>query len=48
MGGAEQALLQRIREGRLVEGPEHATERYLEGLKRTLVVSAGLGGHGAG
>ncbi len=37
---AEQVLLQRIREGRLVEGPEHATERYLEGLKRTLVVSA--------
>ncbi|MDR7617744.1 MAG: Phenylacetic acid catabolic protein, partial [Armatimonadota bacterium] len=36
----DSALLQRIQEGRLVEGPEHATERYLEGLKRTLVVSA--------
>ena len=32
-------LLERIRQGRLVEGPEHASERYLEGLKRTLVVS---------
>lgn len=32
-------LLERIRQGKLVEGPEHANERYLEGLKRTLVVS---------
>lgn len=33
-------LLTGIRQGRLVEGPEHVSERYLEGLKRTLVVSA--------
>lgn len=36
----EEALLQRIRVGKLIEGPEHATERYLESLKRTLIVSA--------
>ncbi|BCP67632.1 Phenylacetic acid catabolic protein [Thermus thermophilus] len=36
----EEALLERIRSGRLIEGPEYATERYLEGLKRTLIVSA--------
>lgn len=35
----ETELLERIRAGKLVEGPEHATERYLAGLKRTLVVS---------
>ncbi len=33
-------LLERIKLGKLVEGPEHANERYLEGLKRTLIVSA--------
>jgi ring-1,2-phenylacetyl-CoA epoxidase subunit PaaA len=33
-------LLERIRLGKLVEGPEYANERYLEGLKRTLIVSA--------
>ena len=32
-------LQERIGQGKLVEGPEHANERYLEGLKRTLVVS---------
>ena len=32
-------LTERIRLGKLVEGPEHANERYIEGLKRTLVVS---------
>ena len=32
-------LQERIRLGKLVEGPEHANERYVEGLKRTLVVS---------
>jgi ring-1,2-phenylacetyl-CoA epoxidase subunit PaaA len=32
-------LVERIGQGKLVEGPEHANERYLEGLKRTLVVS---------
>ncbi|GAA6735049.1 1,2-phenylacetyl-CoA epoxidase subunit A [Thermus oshimai] len=37
---SEEALLERIRSGRLIEGPEYATEKYLEGLKRTLVVSA--------
>jgi ring-1,2-phenylacetyl-CoA epoxidase subunit PaaA len=36
----EEALLERIRSGKLIEGPEYATERYLEGLKRTLIVSA--------
>lgn len=36
----EEALLERIRSGKLVEGPEYATERYIEGLKRTLIVSA--------
>ena len=33
-------LLERIKLGKLVEGPEHANERYIEGLKRTLIVSA--------
>jgi ring-1,2-phenylacetyl-CoA epoxidase subunit PaaA len=32
-------LQERIRRGKLVEAPEHANERYVEGLKRTLVVS---------
>jgi ring-1,2-phenylacetyl-CoA epoxidase subunit PaaA len=32
-------LVERIGQGRLVEGPEYANERYVEGLKRTLVVS---------
>lgn len=36
----EEALLERIRQGRLIEGPDHATEKYIEGLKRTLIVSA--------
>jgi ring-1,2-phenylacetyl-CoA epoxidase subunit PaaA len=35
----EEELLDRIKSGKLVEGPEYATERYIEGLKRTLVVS---------
>jgi ring-1,2-phenylacetyl-CoA epoxidase subunit PaaA len=35
----EDELLERIRAGKLIEGPEYATERYIEGLKRTLVVS---------
>jgi ring-1,2-phenylacetyl-CoA epoxidase subunit PaaA len=35
----EEELLERIRTGKLIEGPEYATEKYLEGLKRTLVVS---------
>ena len=33
-------LLERIKLGKLVEGPEYANERYIEGLKRTLIVSA--------
>jgi ring-1,2-phenylacetyl-CoA epoxidase subunit PaaA len=37
---SEEALLERIRSGRLIEDPEQATERYIEGLKRTLIVSA--------
>ena len=36
----EEALLERIGKGQLVEGPEYATEPYIEALKRTLVVSA--------
>jgi ring-1,2-phenylacetyl-CoA epoxidase subunit PaaA len=32
-------LVERIAQGKLVEGPEHANERYFEGLKRTLIVS---------
>ena len=36
----EAELLERLRDGRLVEGPETATDAYLAGLKRTLVVSA--------
>ena len=32
-------LQERIGQGKLVERPEHANERYLEGLKRTLIVS---------
>jgi ring-1,2-phenylacetyl-CoA epoxidase subunit PaaA len=35
----EEELLDRIKSGKLIEGPEYATERYIEGLKRTLVVS---------
>jgi ring-1,2-phenylacetyl-CoA epoxidase subunit PaaA len=33
-------LLERIELGKLVEGPEHANDAYVEGLKRTLIVSA--------
>ncbi len=36
------ALLERLKSGKLIEGPEHdeiATDRYIEGLKRTLIVS---------
>ena len=33
-------LLERIELGKLVEGPEHANDAYIEGLKRTLIVSA--------
>ncbi len=36
----EEALLERIGKGQLVEGPEYATEPYIEALKRTLIVSA--------
>ena len=37
---SEEELLERLRSGRLIEGVETATEAYLEGLKRTLIVSA--------
>jgi ring-1,2-phenylacetyl-CoA epoxidase subunit PaaA len=37
---SEEELLERLRSGRLIEGAETATEAYLEGLKRTLIVSA--------
>jgi ring-1,2-phenylacetyl-CoA epoxidase subunit PaaA len=36
---SEIALRERLREGRLVELPEHATEEYVKGLTRTLIVS---------
>jgi 1,2-phenylacetyl-CoA epoxidase catalytic subunit len=36
----EEALLDRIKSGRLIEDSSQATERYIEGLKRTLIVSA--------
>ncbi|HZA81348.1 MAG TPA: Phenylacetic acid catabolic protein, partial [Actinomycetes bacterium] len=36
----EAELLERLRSGRLIEGLDTATEAYVEGLKRTLVVSA--------
>jgi ring-1,2-phenylacetyl-CoA epoxidase subunit PaaA len=35
----EDELLERIRSGKLIEGPEYATERYVKGLTRTLIVS---------
>ncbi len=37
---SEEALLERIHSGKLIEDPSQATEKYLEGLKRTLIVSA--------
>jgi len=36
----EAELLERLRGGKLVEGPETATDAYIAGLARTLVVSA--------
>jgi ring-1,2-phenylacetyl-CoA epoxidase subunit PaaA len=33
------ALLERLAEGKLVEGPEYASEDYVKGLARTLIVS---------
>jgi len=36
----EAELLERLRTGRLIEGLDTATEAYVEGLKRTLIVSA--------
>ena len=36
----EEILLERIKSGKLIEDSSHATERYIEGLKRTLIVSA--------
>jgi len=36
----EEILLDRIKSGKLIEDSSHATERYIEGLKRTLIVSA--------
>lgn len=40
MTTTEEILLTRIREGRLVEHADQATDAYIEGLKRTLIVSA--------
>ena len=37
---SEAELLERLRSGRLIEGVDTATEAYVEGLKRTLIVSA--------
>jgi ring-1,2-phenylacetyl-CoA epoxidase subunit PaaA len=34
-----QELLERLRAGRLVEGPDYATDDYVKGLARTLIVS---------
>ncbi len=36
---SEEEVLERISSGKLVEGPEHASEGYLKALKQTLVVS---------
>ena len=36
----EETLLDRINSGKLIEDSAQATERYVEGLKRTLIVSA--------
>jgi ring-1,2-phenylacetyl-CoA epoxidase subunit PaaA len=36
---SELALLERLRSGKLVELPEHATDDYVKGLTRTLIVS---------
>lgn len=36
----EEILLDRIKSGKLIEDSAQATERYIEGLKRTLIVSA--------
>jgi ring-1,2-phenylacetyl-CoA epoxidase subunit PaaA len=36
----EEILLDRIESGKLIEDTSQATERYIEGLKRTLIVSA--------
>ena len=36
----EEILLDRIKSGKLIEDSSQATERYIEGLKRTLIVSA--------
>jgi ring-1,2-phenylacetyl-CoA epoxidase subunit PaaA len=40
MAVTDEALLERIARGDLVEGPEYATQRYIDALKRTLIVSA--------
>ena len=37
---SEEELLERLRSGKLIEGVETATDAYVEGLKRTLIVSA--------
>lgn len=36
---SEEEVLERIESGKLVEGPQHASEGYLKALKQTLVVS---------
>ncbi|MHA6799582.1 Phenylacetic acid catabolic protein [Bounagaea algeriensis] len=36
---SEDEVLERISRGKLIEGPEHASEGYLKALKQTLVVS---------
>src|SRR5215212_7867320 len=33
----EDELLERIASGKLIEGPEYATDKYVEGLRRTLI-----------
>lgn len=39
-GLSEEQLRERIAAGRLVEGPDYASEKYLKDLERTLIVSA--------
>lgn len=38
-GATEEQLVERLQAGKLVEGPQHATEQYVKALTRTLVVS---------
>lgn len=39
-GLSNEQVMERLRDNRMVEGPQHASDDYIETLKRTLVVSA--------